>query len=136
MRGERYVRDVDTEGMTTTTKKSSTAGNNSGNGGGGGENETVMISSVQRIDPVKSGFMGKKTDRDEITGCTAGTLVAAQFAGRRTSSSLVNTTPRKVADNCTAATGCSPLSSSSGGSGSVERPGGGVEEGSWCGVEI
>eukprot|EP00984_Skeletonema_dohrnii_P028008 scaffold17827_cov67-Skeletonema_dohrnii-CCMP3373.AAC.1 len=64
--GERYDRDED-------------AKHNSG----GNEGATTMIVRVQKIDPVKSGFMGKKTDRDEITGCAAGTMVAAQWAGRR-----------------------------------------------------
>ena len=113
--GERYDRDEDAKQHN--------------GGGGGGEGATTMIVRVQKIDPVKSGFMGKKTDRDEITGCAAGTMVAAQWAGRRPPSrpsqkGLV--TPRKggvmgcATTGCgaddsfaTAATGCSPMSTGS-----------------------
>jgi len=125
MRGERFNVDEDTEGLVKTDS----------------ENETLMISRVKRIDPVKSGFMGKKTDRDESTGCAAG-VFAAQLnnAGRgEPERPLVVVTPRKEvggkggvigcnADDSTAATVCSPLSSS----GSVERPV--VDEDGWCGA--
>lgn len=120
MRGEKFHPEEDIDGLVVKS-------------GSGGENETVMISRVKRIDPVKSGFMGKKTDRDETTGCGAGKF-ASKFAGRRgeLERPVIVTTPQKGADDCTAATSCSPLSNSSG---SVERPGNhGEKEDGWCGA--
>mmetsp|Transcript_15458 Transcript_15458/g.23163 ORF Transcript_15458/g.23163 Transcript_15458/m.23163 type:complete len:240 (+) Transcript_15458:185-904(+) len=48
----------------------------------GEEAATSMIISyvrVQKIDPVKSGFMGRKSDRDELMGCATGTIAAAHW---------------------------------------------------------
>uniref|UniRef100_A0A7S1VW47 Uncharacterized protein n=1 Tax=Skeletonema marinoi TaxID=267567 RepID=A0A7S1VW47_9STRA len=142
--GERYDRDEDGKH----------------NGGGGNEGGTTMIVRVQKIDPVKSGFMGKKTDRDETTGCAAGTMVAAQWAGRRPPSRPeLLVTPRKSAVNvgcatagcgaddsfATAATGCSPMSTGSvsfqednspvhGNAKRLEEGRDDLEEDAWCGA--
>eukprot|EP00986_Skeletonema_menzelii_P008005 scaffold3245_cov181-Skeletonema_menzelii.AAC.1 len=111
-RGERYDPTKDKEGPP--------------NNSGVWDNETFMLSRVQKIDPVKSGFMGKKTDRDEETGCAAGTLVAAHWAGRKVPSrpkeKEVLVTPRKGTNSgcggvddsfATVSTGCSPMSNKS-----------------------
>lgn len=113
MRGERFNCEEDTEGLVKSE----------------GEKETIMIERVKRIDPVKSGFMGKKTDRDETTGCGAGKF-AAKFVEKKEVERSMLVTPRKGADDSTAATGCSPLSSN----GSVERPGDVEQEDGWCGA--
>lgn len=141
-RGERYDLATDKEAP------------NSVNGG----KETVMISRVQRIDPVKSGFMGKKMDRDEETGCAAGSMVAVQqWAGEKSQSirpkEVLVTTPRKGASGgggvddsfATASTACSPMSNKSvsfmeenspENNGSANKPEDDVvvEEDGWCGA--
>ncbi len=122
MRGERFNCEEDTEGLVKSE---------------GEEKETIMIERVKKIDPVKSGFMGKKTDRDETTGCGAGKF-AAKFVEKRELERPVVTPHKGVSgggvignnDDSTAATGCSPLSST----GSVERTPGDVEEDGWCGA--
>lgn len=64
-KGERYNREEEEEGDDADAGK-----------------RTMML-RARRIDPVKSGFMGKKAERDETTGCAAGTMVVAQWAGGR-----------------------------------------------------
>ena len=141
-RGERYDLATDKEAPKSV------------NGG----KETVMISRVQRIDPVKSGFMGKKMDRDEETGCAAGSMVAVQqWAGEKSQSirpkEVLVTTPRKGASGgggvddsfATASTACSPMSNKSvsfmeenspENNGSANKPEDDVvvEEDGWCGA--
>jgi hypothetical protein len=41
---------------------------------------TPAFEQVRRIDPVKSGFMARKSDRDGVMKCAAGTLVKDEWA--------------------------------------------------------
>lgn len=65
---------------------------------------TPMMMRVQRIDPVKSGFMGKKADRDGTLGVAAGVLVPEWKPPPK---ELV-VTPQKV-DDVGYTSGCSPM---------------------------
>jgi hypothetical protein len=44
---------------------------------------TTMMLKAQRIDPLKSGFMGKKADRDGTMGCAVGKMAAAHWAEQK-----------------------------------------------------
>jgi len=70
---------------------------------------TTMMLRVERVDPVKSGFMGKKSDRDGTTGCAVGTVAAAHWSGRKTPFRPLKKELDTLQNGCGGIIGCSGM---------------------------
>ena len=78
---------------------------------------TPAFEQVSRIDPVKSGFMARKSDRDGVMKCAAGTLVKDEWAEQCRKSPPRPTTNAATADTDKEEIGlfCTPQKKDSGG---------------------